>query len=151
MKIWALELSFWILLYSSHMWNSHRFELGYCLNKSMGSDPPIGQVDKGLSWSQYSAQIFPRNLEDNRMEHYVMFSNTRDAVTNGFFHCRVCWFFVMFCVCWFFLNAQLFQSPQKPNSIWRSNAAAFTNFNHLRNILTLQWHFSFINKTWFSR
>lgn len=90
----------------------------------MGSDPPIAWVDGGSRWSQYSAQIFPRNLEDSGMEHYAIFSNARDSVT---FYSIVG--FAGLC-CDFFLHAQLFKRPQKLNSIWKNNAAPFTSLQH---------------------
>lgn len=113
-----------ILDITLHVWKSHRFLLGYCLNKQYGIRSSHCMSGWGAQWSQYSAQTFPWNLEDNRMEHYAIFSNARDSVT---FYSIVR--FAGLC-CDIFLNAQIFKSPQKLNSIWENNAAPFTSFQH---------------------
>lgn len=117
MKIQALELPLWVLLYFN-MWNSHRFQLAYCLN-SLGSDPPRTWVDQGLSRSLYSAQVFPRDVEDDRMEHCTMFSNSIDSVNDIF---SIIGLLLLF-------NGQLFQSSQKPNPFEKAMLQPWTTFS----------------------
>lgn len=122
MTIWSVEHSSWILL---HTWKSHRFLLGYCLNKQYG-------IRSSRCMSGWGLKLIPIQCTNISKKSGRQWNGALcniqqcQRLSDILFYCRICWSLLWY----FFLHAQLFKSPQKLNSIWKNNAAPFTSLQH---------------------
>lgn len=123
MTIWSVEHSSWILLYT---WKSHRFLLGYCLNKQYGIRS--SHCMSGWGFKLIPTQHTNISKKSGRQWNGAL-CNIQQCQRLGdvLFYRRICWSLLWF---FFFLHTQLFKSPQKLNSIWKNNAAPFTSLQH---------------------